>query len=394
MSLAVDDVLIESLISIAEGSDADSAAKIAELGAERTAEAVLSEVASRARLLTEPTDKVPVQFDLGFAGDRFGYVLTVGAGVCEVEKNWQADTPVIVRQDLVEFLRDVYGPAGPHDATREVAIPHPPTSPSFDPEDPLNKLRSYAVVAAHQVVGALTRRPTDLGELAVRFDSDKWGDHWYTRNYERYFEPFRTRRVKILELGIGGYFLPDQGGASLKMWKHYFHRGLVYGLDIYDKTGLAEPRIKTIQGNQGDVAFLDSLGSTDGPFDIVVDDGSHHSSDVLASFTALFPHVRPGGLYVIEDLCTSYWPGWGGSSDDLGDPQTSMGFLKTLLDGLNHQEQVRAGEYEPSALERTVTGVHLHHNMAIIEKGLNTEAGAPSWISRTEDPMGWINKQQ
>jgi hypothetical protein len=65
----------------------------------------------------------------------------------------------------------------------------------------------------------------------------------------------------------------------------------------------------------------------------------------------------------------------------------SMEMIKSLLDDLHHSEQIRDGDDERSMTELTVTGVHVHHNLAVIEKGLNTEQGAPEWL-RTIDHSG------
>jgi hypothetical protein len=92
--------------------------------------------------------------------------------------------------------------------------------------------------------------------------------------------------------------------------------------------------------------------------------------------------MRPGGLYVIEDLQTSYWPGYNGGSTDLNDPGTTMGFVKTLLDGLHHQEQVRTCAHQPNEIELGVTAVHIYHNLVFIEKGVNTEQTSPAWVPR------------
>jgi len=73
--------------------------------------------------------------------------------------------------------------------------------------------------------------------------------------------------------------------------------------------------LRTLAGAAGDTQFLDAMSRELGPFDIIIDDGSHMSHHIIASFNALFPHVRPGGIYVVEDLATAYWPTWGGDPD-------------------------------------------------------------------------------
>ncbi|MFI6209903.1 class I SAM-dependent methyltransferase [Streptomyces sp. NPDC051041] len=142
----------------------------------------------------------------------------------------------------------------------------------------------------------------------------------------------------MLELGIGGFGDPALGGGSLRMWKRFFPRAVLYGVDLFDKTPLREQRIHTIQGDLPDAAFLTSLGDELGPFDMVIDDGSHNNTDVITAFWTLFPYVRNGGMYIVEDLQTSYWPGYGGSSsrarrpgDQHGVPEAVAG--RTALRG-------------------------------------------------------------
>jgi len=226
--------------------------------------------------------------------------------------------------------------------------------------------------AAQAVVAACASRPVDLGDLAIRFGTDKWGAwHWYTRHYQRHFGPLRHDALRILEIGIGGYADPAAGGGSLRMWKNYFPRAIVYGMDIYDKTGIEEPRIHTVVGSQADSAFLANFAEENGPFDIIIDDGSHRVFHVLPTFEVLFPLLKDGGIYVIEDIQSSYWPEWGGS-EDLNSTETSMALCKRLADGLNYEEFV-VESYEPSYTDRNVVGVHFYHNLVLIEKGANEE---------------------
>jgi demethylmacrocin O-methyltransferase len=363
--------IVESVLAAACLPDAEVAARVTDIGPDAVVEVLLAEVASRAALLNGPSDKFLIQCDLGFGGERLGYLLTVGDGAPSVEKSCHGEAAVTIRQDLVDLLRELFGPIGPYGATREISA-----------TEYVNSEYSPAIAAAMwPIVGAMGQRPKDLSELAARFGSDKWGGRWYTPHYQKHFEPYRELPVKVLEIGIGGYDAIDAGGESLRMWKHYFRRGLIYGLDIFEKTGVEESRIQVVQGDQGDEAFLDSLGRELGPFDIIIDDGSHMSHHVLASFNALFPHIKPGGIYVVEDLATAYWPAWGGATDPSAQYK-SIELIKNLLDGLHHLEQIRNGDAQPSMTESTVTGVHMYHNLALIEKGLNTEQGGPEWLKR------------
>ena len=376
--MSTESVLIEKILLAASLPDPEISARVAGIGPDNVAQALLSEVAGRAALLTTPDGRFVVQCDFGFDGERLGYLLPLGGGAFGVEKGWDAAADATVRQDLVDLLRELFGPAGPHGATREVSA-----------KEYENSEYSPSVAAAMwPVLGAMSQRPKDLSELAARYGSDKWGGRWYTPHYQKHFEPYRELPVKVLEIGIGGYDAIDGGGESLRMWKHYFRRGLIYGLDIFTKTGIEESRLGVVQGDQGDEQFLDSMARELGPFDIIIDDGSHMSHHIIASFNALFPHVRPGGIYVIEDLGTAYWPSWGGNPDPSAQYR-SIAMLKDLLDGLHHREQIRDADDQPTTTELSITGVHLYHNLALIEKGHNTEQGAPEWLKAFDHTVAY-----
>jgi hypothetical protein len=211
-----------------------------------------------------------------------------------------------------------------------------------------------------------------LRQLAIAFGTDKQGSHSYADHYEHHLGHLRRRPIKLLEIGIGGYADPHAGGASLRMWKAYFPKAQIVGVDVIDKSALAEDRIQIVQGEQHDVSFLGWLGKTHGPFDVVIDDGSHVNSHVIATFRGLFPYMNEAGLYIIEDLQTSYWErGYGGSSatDRSG---TSMSFLHDLVDGLNFAEW-DVENYQPTAFDRGIVSITFYHNIAFIQRGRNDE---------------------
>jgi SAM-dependent methyltransferase len=148
-----------------------------------------------------------------------------------------------------------------------------------------------------------TKRTLD----ASAYDTDKAAHTHYLRNYEEYFRPFLESDVRLLELGVFH-------GGSLLLWRDYFERGLVVGLDlnpveIEDSTG----RIRFYQGGQQDTELLDRIARECAPegFDIIIDDCSHVGTLARASFWHLFDrHLKPGGLYVIEDWGAGYWDTW------------------------------------------------------------------------------------
>ncbi len=216
----------------------------------------------------------------------------------------------------------------------------------------------------------------NLSQLAILFRTDKYGRHYYTQHYQYHFKSLRRERLNILEIGIGGFENPKGGGASLRMWQEYFPKSHIFGIDIYDKTYHDQKRIKTFCGSQIDEVFLKKVIREIGIVDIIIDDGSHYNNHVITTFKILFPLLSPKGIYVVEDLQTSYWSelngiNWGGSND-LTAPYTSMNFFKSLIDGLNYEEFLR-DEYTPIYFDKHIVAMHFYHNLIFIYKGSNNE---------------------
>lgn len=219
---------------------------------------------------------------------------------------------------------------------------------------------------------SLTESATTLTALAQQFGTDKWSAyHRYTPHYERHLGHLRDEEMTFLEIGIGGYSREGQGGASLRMWKAFFPKARIIGLDIHDKSFVDEERITSYRGSQVDPAILHRIIEEQGVPQVVIDDGSHRPEHIRDTFGILFPLLPSGAIYAIEDTQTSYWPEWGGS-EDRNDPNTSMGLVKSLVDGLNYEEFVDE-PYEPSYTDLNVVGVHCYHNLVFIEKGENKE---------------------
>jgi cephalosporin hydroxylase len=158
---------------------------------------------------------------------------------------------------------------------------------------------------------------------------DKW--EIYLSEYDRIFTEYRERPVNLLEIGI-------QNGGSLEIWSKYFplaHK--LVGCDIDAKCGLLEyedPRIAVVIGDANtDVAqaqILDHVST----FQIVIDDGSHRSGDIIRSFCRYFPYLSDGGVFIAEDLHCSYWREAQGG---LFNPNSSIEFFKRLADVINYE---------------------------------------------------------
>jgi hypothetical protein len=229
-----------------------------------------------------------------------------------------------------------------------------------------------------------------LTSLAKRFKTDKWGAHRYTTRYDTHFAPWRYQDLTLLEIGIGGYARDGAGGNSLRMWKAYFPRAQIFGLDIEDKSFVDEPRIRTFKGDQTDPEVLAKIARAAGGLTLIIDDGSHRPAHIIETFRTLFPLLADDGIYVIEDTQTSYWPEFDGA-ESLDAPGTTMAMVKALIDGLNYEEFVIDG-YQPSYTDLHVTQVSCYHNLVFIQKGDNREGTRKEKILSqrysTKDPAG------
>jgi hypothetical protein len=220
-------------------------------------------------------------------------------------------------------------------------------------------------------LGFIFRR--DLCRLATIYGTDKWGAHWYAKHYEKHLRALRRKKIILLEIGVGGEQNTQAGGGSLRMWRRYFAKGQIIGLDLYDKSLHAEKRIHIYRGDQTDEAVLKQIVADFGRPDVIIDDGSHINRHVIKTFELLFPVLADDGVYAIEDTQTAYWPGdFGGTDDVSSGVPTSMALLKSLVDGLNYEEFVRPG-YVPTFYDRNITALHFYHNLVVVQKGRNQE---------------------
>lgn len=206
----------------------------------------------------------------------------------------------------------------------------------------------------------------NLKVLANIYKTDKRG-HDYLEKYQMHFSSLRFKRINLLEIGVGGYDDPNAGGNSLRMWKKYFPFGRVHGIDIVDKSSLSERRIQIHQGSQTDLPFLESVMEKVLPVTIIIDDGSHISKDVITTFKFLFPKLKKGGWYVVEDIQTSYWKVFEGDPKDLANPRTSMNFFKQLTDSVNSSEFER-DDGSDGTFDDHIDSIHFYYNMVLIKK--------------------------
>lgn len=177
-----------------------------------------------------------------------------------------------------------------------------------------------------------------LDRIFVKYNCDKGTlpdgvGHRYGKHYEAILEPLRDKPIHLLEIGVGE-------GKSIKSWLEYFANpdAVITGVDNSSCHELdSDKRYHFIRGDQTDASFLSYL-ATKGRWDVVIDDGSHTSSGIIPTFETLWPFVKPGGYYVIEDLRCSYMPGY-----QVNGWPGAMYFIRQLLDDINAQT-----DYKPS----------------------------------------------
>ncbi|WP_234999541.1 tetratricopeptide repeat protein [Roseovarius albus] len=205
----------------------------------------------------------------------------------------------------------------------------------------------------------------DLTKSAILYGTDKFGYHDYTPNYYKMFAHLRDKPIKVLEIGVGGYADDDRGGQSLEVWRDFFPNAEITGIDIQKKTMDLGPRVKILQGSQVDPEFLEELVQKRGPFDIIVDDGSHRNEHIVESYELLFPTLVCGGIYVAEDVQTSFHPRFGGSLE-MTSPN-SVGYFGEL------QRKLATVSKDPLIAE--VAAMERFHNMIALHK--KTQGGKP-----------------
>jgi SAM-dependent methyltransferase len=177
-----------------------------------------------------------------------------------------------------------------------------------------------------------------------------WKWRHYFPIYERHFRKFIGREVRVVEIGIFS-------GGSLGMWHDYFGEGAqVYGVDIEPACKAYEgPGTRVFIGDQADPAFWQGFLRDVPEFDIVIDDGGHAAQQLIPTLEALLPHLRPGGVYLCEDVCGR-----------------SHAFHDYLFGLSRHLHAVGPGDYEngirPTRVQRTIDSVHLYPFVSVIEK--------------------------
>jgi hypothetical protein len=211
----------------------------------------------------------------------------------------------------------------------------------------------------------------DLQQIGIYFGTDKY-DHnhsfagkSYLHIYNNYFKHLRTNPVNFLEIGV-------KDGQSHRMWSKYFHsNSKIYGLDIDPRCSVnTSNNIKIFIGSQADENIKNEMiNDCNDYLDVVLDDGSHINTLTIESFNLFWPHLRSGGLYVIEDLGCSYlendtkehitkWPGmhYNTTLEHTNNRETMNQFFNSIIEKID------------KSLTNEFEWIHFYSKICIIKK--------------------------
>jgi len=207
----------------------------------------------------------------------------------------------------------------------------------------------------------------------------------YFDAYHRHFAPYRDRDITVVEFGV-------YHGGSLQMWKRYFGgRARIVGVDIDPACkSLEEDRVEVHIGDQADRDFLGRLCDEVGEFHVVIDDGGHIMRQQIATFEVMYPRLADGGIYLVEDLHTSYWPEYGGGYKrsaawlGLGKQRTFIEYAKDLVDAMHAWRSRQPKRLSVSDFTKSARSMHFYESMLFIEKGsvsapAEKKTGTPSF---------------
>jgi 23S rRNA U2552 (ribose-2'-O)-methylase RlmE/FtsJ len=191
----------------------------------------------------------------------------------------------------------------------------------------------------------------------------KW-NHFF-EIYDRHFSRFRGKEVVILEIGVSH-------GGSLQMWKDYFgKKAKIIGVDIDPECKkLEEDNIKIYIGSQEDRDFLRFLKKEIPEVDLLIDDGGHTMTQQIATFEELYEHIKEDGVYLCEDLHTSYWEEYGGGYKKKG---TFIEYSKNFIDYINAWHSHSREVFDVNDFTKTANSLHYYDSILVIEKKKRNE---------------------
>lgn len=182
----------------------------------------------------------------------------------------------------------------------------------------------------------------------------------YFEVYDRHFSKYRNKAPVVMEIGV-------YKGGSLQMWKEYFGEGAqIIGVDIDESTKeFEEEQILVEIGSQEDRNFLKYLKEKYPKIDILIDDGGHTMNQQITTFEEMFTHLSYGGVYLCEDLHTSYMPDYGGGYRN---SNSYIEYSKNFIDYIHAWYSNRKDILQPNQYSRSMHSLHYYDSVLVIEK--------------------------
>lgn len=207
----------------------------------------------------------------------------------------------------------------------------------------------------------------DIREIFYSLEkiSDKWDPYFDV--YEKHLARFVGKAPRVLEIGV-------QNGGSIDMWLRYFGEGTkVVGIDVDPNCLMHEyppGQAEIIIGDQSSVDFWKQFLQTHDDFDIIIDDGGHTMLQQIVTLEQMYPHLKEGGVFLVEDTHTSYLQAWGGQ---MNGKNTFLTYAKHLTDYLN-LEHIPNGFISKKTKElftNTLNSVTFYNSVVVFEKQIN-----------------------
>lgn len=210
-----------------------------------------------------------------------------------------------------------------------------------------------------------------LDQIALKYRTDKASlYHNYTPVYKSYFEPYRNDNFVFLELGLGDKTSLNREGEDLLAFQEYFPNAWIVGIDNDVNKLYSDKRIRTYCCDQTDEVKLKEIIKNEGNPFVIIDDCSHLKELTIKSFEILFPLLKSGGYYCIEDtVAPAYWSSWGGESSIFDSKFMQYFFNLCHCINLKRQETFNP----PQSIKipdwiKQIDSIHFHYSQIIVKK--------------------------
>lgn len=218
-------------------------------------------------------------------------------------------------------------------------------------------------------------------ELRSQYTDDNYSSKHtvYWNIYEEIFHKYNLKKkLNLFEIGV-------DNGTGMDAYQSIFPNAKICGLDIRK---LSSPIGPVYTGSQDNTNLLETINQEQGPFDIIIDDGSHRNDHQIKTFEYLFPLLKPGGTYIVEDTHTSYWSVQNGGYD----AESFVNYTKRLFDLVNYwswnkgyQDHSGSWSPDPKDIER-----YKNHNVSVeIYSNINSIRFYPNIIVFHKSNSPW-----